>query len=246
VQTGLTSPATDGPVPPSTGARRRLIGVLAAVALGSGILLFFAVRAAPQSYATALFEASPVFYYTSPGENTRDITPGGNARPAVRGNYLVVPGGVLKFGTGQPFTIAAWVELPNRAVDQSIVGVRGRDGSGFWLYKRRDAHGSRLAVTVHGKRVGRLLGKPLPAKTRDYIVFEYDGDRTYNLYENGKLAASTTSGRRIRPSRHPRPLVIGARDITGADRAQGIVDDVAIWGDALSADEIAKLYATGR
>ncbi|MES0490854.1 MAG: LamG-like jellyroll fold domain-containing protein, partial [Leptospirales bacterium] len=80
---------------------------------------------------------------------------------------------------------------------------------------------------------------PIPLNTWTHMCMDYDGgtNGTTRLYQNGKLVSS---GNRTLSTNANEPLTVGAR-MDGALNFNGKVDDVRIYNNVLTADQIRQL-----
>lgn len=152
---------------------------------------------------------------------------------ALGGNsYVQVADAVsLRFTTG--ITMEARVRsatFGGRIVDKITAGT----ADGYLL----DTYQSKLRIIIGGTSVSSPA--TLPANAWTHVAGTWDGT-TARVYVNGVQAASVAAA--SLPS-NTLALRIGA-DNTGASRFAGAIDEVAVYGRALSAAEITALAALG-
>jgi len=175
----------------------------------------------------------------------------------VHDNSIVKTDGVVGHGTkggsgfdvGAPdppiFTITAWVRLynyPNSSDKRRWVVCRGANpaaGGNISLYvKDKNVSGS---INMGGgeKNCHVAEGKGDPLKTNEWtlVAVSYDGD-TLRVYCNGKEVGNCKVGK-PRSSGNA-PLTIGARADLISSFDNGEIDEVSLYGRALTAEEIAK------
>ena len=150
----------------------------------------------------------------------------------------------------QPFSVEFWAEP---AVDPTVVGGAGpcplfnrqsagnrtgwvwfqRGASVGWNFAMYSAQGSTVSVDLAG-------GTAVPLTT-NHLVATWDGT-TARLYHNGALVDSEA-----------RPYVANTGNVTlsvasydtGDNAYQGVVDDLALYGVALSASQVQAHYLAG-
>ncbi|MBN2023271.1 MAG: LamG domain-containing protein [Pirellulales bacterium] len=147
---------------------------------------------------------------------------------------------VVAFGTDQDFTVEAWVQYGVSGTAGPIVN-EGDTNAGFWL--RIETTGKARFLLDYG--TGSANDSATSVGTYNdgawhHVVGVADRDTGIYLYVDGQLAASDTSlysGTRSVTS--ALPLTIGN---IGAGYLNGMVDEVAIYGSALSAERIMAHY----
>jgi hypothetical protein len=184
---------------------------------------------------------------------------GGGHDLALTGNPAWVPGesgSALQFnGTDQygqtsgpvldttgNFSVAAWVKLDSTGHFATAVSQDGDNASAFFL--QYSAADNRFAFSTVG---GRALSDSPPVTGQWYhLVGVHDANKgTYTLYVNGQpqqkvlqqCLGDSSSG----------PLAVG-RGFFGGNKTDfwpGTIDQVHVWDRALSASDVAALYASG-
>ena len=148
-------------------------------------------------------------------------------------NCVVVPSSPsIAFGTTSPMSIEFWAYSSGSSGCAHILGKRGGSGN---EYQIGDCGG--LFFNADGGGVSS--GQPMPQNQWVHLAGTFDGS-TLAIYINGVLAgtASGTLG-----TSSSEPFKIGASDVYGG--FNGWIDEVAIYNRALSANEIAAIYAAG-
>jgi len=140
-------------------------------------------------------------------------------------------------------TVAAWVKPSSVSGVQRVVAAartQSRNGYGFGI------NGSNLRFTTFNVRNYDLTGIGLQADEWVHIAAVMDSQNDVSFYVNGTFAGKVD---------HSAPgtadtdddLLIGATTVSGSstltEQFDGSIDDVFIFRKALSADEIADLYA---
>lgn len=155
--------------------------------------------------------------------------------------YVQVPAPAgLPLGN-QPRTVALWLKTP-RDLTSSTESALFQYGS--------DANGQMFGLITSFNAAGRLYffgysadlagTTPLAADTWYHAAVTYDGS-TLNLYVNGRPDGS--GNRTLNTTLNANGLTIGNRP--GGAKWQGQLDEVMVFGRALSAEEIAALAAIG-
>jgi hypothetical protein len=131
-------------------------------------------------------------------------------------------------------TVEAWINataLGGRIVDKITAGGT----NGYYL----DTYQNKLRFGIGGANVSSTA--TLPMGQFVHVVGVYDGANIV-VYVNGASAGSTALTGAI-PA-NTLPLRIGA-DSTGASRFNGIIDEVRVYGRALSAGEVQSVLQSG-
>lgn len=131
-------------------------------------------------------------------------------------------------------TIDAWVSptaLGGRVVDKITAGT----GDGYLL----DTHGGVVRLIVDGQILSGSTS--IPTGVWSHIAGTYDGSEM-RVYLNGSLDGSVAASVAI-PT-NALPVRIGA-DSDGQSRFSGLIDEVEVFGRALSQAEIQAIVAAG-
>jgi Concanavalin A-like lectin/glucanases superfamily len=154
----------------------------------------------------------------------------------------------------EPMSVAAWIRpvagsttYPTTAVgswlNHGTFGNCGwRVGANFPaltpFFQRRQASGTPLEAV--------LTGSPMVADSWYFVVGTYDGINGHRLYVNGTVAATDTDTFTNLPTFGQGVWFgYGIGSGTTPNHFRGRLDEVTVWGDALSAAEIARLYEAG-
>ncbi|GEM_PF-1525877 len=216
-------------------------------------------------YASIIAEDNPVGYWrlgettgTTAGDssgNSRDGTYSGGVTLGEAGALVVDPDTAARFvGTNgvvlvpdspalkpAQITVEAWV---NSAADNPVYGtVVMKATNSSW----QDGYG--LTVPVAGQieffvnsysNSASLVATALPANTWTHLVGTYDG-MMIRLYKNGVLAGSMAYNQPI--AHASQPFRIGSGE--GGYGWKGALDEVAVYGSVLSADQVRAHYEAG-
>ena len=176
------------------------------------------------------------------------ITQVTNVAVNLDGGYVEVPYSAALNPNG-PFTIEMWAKTsPNYDPNANTyvpISSQGRlgsgrygwcvylnnDGSGFEMHMG-DASGVAGSTRVSGATAGT-------ANTLYHLAFVYDGTNL-QVHVNGKLDFETTGGFPY-TANYTAPLEIGCRNDINFN-FMGVIDDVAIYGYALTTNQITSHY----
>lgn len=151
--------------------------------------------------------------------------------------------------TGE-MTLAAWV-IADAGMQGSnngrIVAKQAGGGSRSWSLNIENAA---LPATFHiaqdGNTVIAVEGSSLPTGEWVHIAGVYKPGEAVEVYVNGKLDNTNTSGiPKEQFSDNGQSVLIGARNACGDCGWLGSIDDVVIYNRALTEDEIAQVMAGG-
>jgi Concanavalin A-like lectin/glucanases superfamily len=158
------------------------------------------------------------------------------------GGYVSVPDSDPVSVKGA-FTLEAWVNLDNVCNQYSL--VEKYDAPAFNGYGLRVAPGGRLnAFNLAGQGAsGSVTGTSVVTPhVWHHVVAVYDGT-TIAVYLDGRRDGSAAST--VDPTDGAATLKLGARGDDGATRLVGGLDEVAIYGRALTPEQIEQHYKTG-
>ncbi len=161
--------------------------------------------------------------------------------------YATANGPVLD--TTGNFTIAAWVNLANTTTYSTAVSQGGVNAASFYLQYSKAANAWAFVSpsTDSGNAAGYPIAhatSPPTLNTWTHLAGTFDATSdTMTLYVNGTKAGTTTNPT---PWNGTAPLTIGAAKIAGGGVGNyfpGQVSDVQAYQAALSATDIARIYA---
>jgi hypothetical protein len=148
--------------------------------------------------------------------------------------------------TGSSYTVAAWVTLSNTSGFHTAVSQDGTNVSGFYLQYTGSAFAFSLVSSdaTSGTTTRATSSFAATPNTWYYLVGVYDASSNQiKLYVNGSLVSTQTVPAAWKATGE---TVIGRGKWNGAaaDSWAGNIDDVQLYDRALSAQEVAALYAT--
>ena len=138
----------------------------------------------------------------------------------------------------QAITLAAWVNADNW-YNYPRVLEKGKSNNQYALFVNPSGQ---LVFALYGVTNGQVVTSPPSEGTWHHLAGTYDAS-SIRLYIDGQVVTQRTASGQMPITSDP--LVIGSRP--GANlfyNFQGIIDDVQIYGRALSASEITQLYNT--
>jgi len=144
---------------------------------------------------------------------------------------------------GGRISIAAWVRLANINGYHNFLAHGWRNNPSFEVALRISGGNYDF---IYWNAVDHKASAPIPASdlgTWVHLCGVFDGS-AYSLYRNGVLVASTVDGATA-PANMDAPWAVGARapQPDGLERLmEGEIDDLRIYGRALSAAEVQALY----
>lgn len=147
-------------------------------------------------------------------------------------------------------TLAAWV-FADPAMQGSnnarIVAKQAGGGARSWSLNVENAGlTAAFHVASDGNTVVAVDGSPLPTDQWVHIAGVFRPGKALELYVNGKLDISNTSGIPDEQfSTNGQPVIIGARNACDNCGWLGGIDDVLVYNRALSADEVRQLMENG-
>lgn len=141
-----------------------------------------------------------------------------------------------------PFTIEAWVRPTSLGASSDYKTIaRKYGGSGYWLWLNSSNGLGFQRMSTSG--ISRMSVGPLATGVWHHVVATYDGT-TMRVYRNGVLRTSGTSTLPI--SDNTAALEVGFYPTLPSYTVTGDLDEVAIYGTALSAARITAHYEKGR
>jgi hypothetical protein len=140
---------------------------------------------------------------------------------------------------GGPISVAAWIRATKIDARRNVIAHGYRFSPSYDFALRLDA-GSYVITTWDGVNHDATAAIPSDdVGTWVHLCGVFDGD-TYQIYRNGALAAATTDAT-MPQSNVDTTWVIGG-SAQQDNLMQGEIDDVRIYGRALSATEVEALY----
>jgi hypothetical protein len=141
-------------------------------------------------------------------------------------------------------TVAAWINSSSFPSDAAaIVSSRDSASSGFQLDTNQDKGSRTISISLansQGSRAVRYAKTTLQANTWYHVAGVYDASAgTLNVYINGQLDNGTLDGTVTgSQQRSNQPVNIGRRPGASGFQFAGVIDNVRIYGGALSQTEI--------
>jgi hypothetical protein len=173
------------------------------------------------------------------------------------GKRFINAGDIANFTYAEPFTVGAWI-YPTAAdgviVSRALAGDQGEQGWGLYLLEGKLQVNLSQRYADDGLRIESV--DTLPLNEWQHVLVTYDGLRvpeSFRIYVNGESREINPLLDGINnPMRTREPLRIGASgsapENSGATdsrpRFQGMIDDVRIYMEALTAEQ-AAVVATG-
>jgi hypothetical protein len=172
--------------------------------------------------------------------------------------YVEIPDSdVLSFGDGindRPFSIEFWGNAESGALYPFFIwkGSANRANVEYWI---QITTGQILFyvgdVTGHSNRLGRFENLDVRDGNWHHYTFTYDGSGTEGgmkfYYDTSRVDDSSDSaGSYTAMHNSTKPLVIGRNGNDGTIYADSRIDDVRIYSQELSSDEITKNYNAGK
>jgi len=161
----------------------------------------------------------------------------------------------LSFGNGstdQPFSISAWI-YQNASENAGDIVSKYNSSTTEIEYRFLLVTDS-ISFTVYddtsSSRIGKIGGTNLSDLTWYHVVGTYDGSSTANgikLYVNGNIETSTNdnAGTFTNMDNTTSPLYIGLHSSTLAGDFSGKIDEVKIYNQALTADQVKTEFNQG-
>ena len=159
---------------------------------------------------------------------------------------------VFDFDGSRPLTLEAWVRLGTRRVTGCLVGKTTADGSVGYLFAvhQQDTGDSALRFGLAGTTVAtshlEIRWPSDPTVGFHHVVATYSGPagRTMQLFIDGELMTQRIHRGPVAGPLTDSPLMIG--EVTDWSRPRDTrMDEVAIYGDALTPMEIREHYRAG-
>lgn len=226
-----------------------------------------AALAAPSEYAAQVLADEPVGYWRlgepsgsaaqdasglgNHGTYTGDVMPGhpgalaGDPDTAAdfMGGYVSVPDSDSLSPSGQ-FTLEAWVNIDDVCSQHSL--VEKYDTPAFNGYLLRVVPGGQLsAFTLGGDgQAAAVTGETVVMPDEwHHVVAVYDGT-SLSVYLDGELDGSVATT--VNPLDGAADLKLGARGDDAGTRLRGVLDEVAVYDHALTAEQIQQHNSLGR
>ncbi|MCX4471599.1 NEW3 domain-containing protein [Micromonospora sp. NBC_01655] len=158
------------------------------------------------------------------------------------GGHIAVPDSASVSVSGS-FTLEAWVNLNDVCGQYSV--VEKYDAPAYNGYVLRVLPGGRInALTLGGAgQLASVEGQTVVTPdTWHHVAAVYDGS-TITVYLDGRLDGSAAT--KVNPTDGAGSLKLGARGDDAGTRLAGLLDEVAVYDHALTADEVKRHYSVG-
>ena len=182
----------------------------------------------------------------------------GNGNSAIRSGTKVVPGKIgngLQFDgksdyvvsgafdvVGSEITLSAWIKVNDFGIHDARI-ISKATGSAeqdhYWMLSTIESNGSKLRFRLKANgQTATLIGtRNVPVGKWVHVMASYDG-LSMRLYLDGKESGSMSKTGDI--SANPAAAIrVGDNPKTSARNFDGVIDDVRIYNQALSAEEIS-------
>jgi hypothetical protein len=137
-------------------------------------------------------------------------------------------------------SLSAWVWVDDFAGNGRIVNKQGPRGRRGWSLNIEEGGFASFQVAANRQELVLLDGTTLPTQQWIHLTGTYEPGVAMSLYVNGALDASRTSG--VPGSQHNSDLAVSIGDRpTGGTPFNGRIDEVRIYGRALSPAEVQQL-----
>jgi len=146
------------------------------------------------------------------------------------------------FNITQQITVSAWIKI--NAFDKKWQTIIAKGNSAWRLHRHQGNNALQFAcsgLVVPGNKWGSINGTMDVNDGRwHHAAGTYDGSQIC-LYVDGKLDVSSTASGTIKINDHP--VYIGENSERPDRFWNGLIDDVRLYSYALTADEVAAIYA---
>ena len=134
-------------------------------------------------------------------------------------------------------TIAAWVNCTDATGNRAIFDGRDGNNDGIFIYAPTN---DKINYKISSGAV-LVQGGTKTTGSWQHIVCTYDGS-TQNIYINGSLSSSQSVSAGVSTTTAAR---IGGKAFASGSFWSGLIDEVALWGDDLSSEEVTAVYNSG-
>ena len=168
-----------------------------------------------------------------------------NTKDEEFGPYLKLPDGILD--DCDSATISIWVKLKEGANDafHSLWNFQSDDNKYFFLWADGwDGWGSMAIISKEGWDNNKFVTKSVPLAKERWILTTVVMDGTaLSFYEDGKLIGSANTGVSLKDLGHTTMNYIGNTYALRDGTTTGKFADFRVYNRALSAEEVAGMYA---
>jgi hypothetical protein len=152
------------------------------------------------------------------------------------------------FAASRKLTVAAWINQPTLVNGYGGLVVKGQNGGpvqdwGFYTYGGELGALFNWPGSPQGNNPTLSMGAAIKAGVWTFVALVLDVDAgTYSFYKDGKLVSSVPWTTPL--AQNATPITLGS-DAGSPNHFRGDLDGVTIWNTALSAADLAALYAGG-
>lgn len=158
-----------------------------------------------------------------------------------------------QFGIDDPFTLAQWVEVPDRTAFQPLVNQANSSFMGILMSVGGFSGVGEILLAIGNDSSNRLIVRSsslISNDTKHLVMGTYDGSGTiggFKIYidnADAGVGGSIDQGTVIDPDYSGIGLQVGKR-VGDGFLLEGLGDDVAIWSRVLTSGERAEFYNGG-
>lgn len=173
------------------------------------------------------------------------LTPLSNSA-AFNGSSSYISLGTSNLLTATPYpnqwTMEAWVNPSAYPAGGGVADVVRSDGSGGGYFIRLDSLGSFRSLLSFSAGFVEVSGGTVPRDRWSHLVVTYDGS-VRRHYLNSELVGSWSENKTLSFSAGS-PVAVGANPNLSGEWFTGKIDEVAVYGRALSTSQVRAHYAT--
>ena len=141
-------------------------------------------------------------------------------------------------------TLEAWINHDGNSNANAIIIQKGTDSEGYLL--RLDGSGNDVGVVFAISNIAGndyptelISNSNIPANTWTHVTATYDGS-DMKIYINGQLDNTTSESAKV--GANDNPLYIGAPSALNGQFYSGELDEIRIWNEARTSDQVAADY----
>ena len=160
------------------------------------------------------------------------------------GDYVEINGLKSSIAGTTELSVTAWVK-PDDNVDETIIGIWDGSGNDDKIFDIHINGGGYLELSLRDGGTNYITTSSTIITEGDWqhIGFTYDGgSTTVKLYINGVLDATDESNPSSLHTGTGSPELIGIYGDRSSSAFDGVIDEMSIWTDVLSDEEVAILY----
>lgn len=152
--------------------------------------------------------------------------------------YITIGGPESDFDfTGGDMSVSMWYDAENLYTSWQALIAKGEGGA--WRLARASGSTSNIKYDVIGPTVNGKLSVP----GWHHVVATVDDPTSVTIYVDGSVAGTRPGDPNI--GNVGTNMQIGGNPQAGGRAWDGLIDDVAIWDRALTADEVAAIWNNG-